>query len=71
MTAALAGEPGTRIGITDDVTGITDDYFIAGVEMTLKPGKVIPTKWHLQRAYDSQYWILGTHKLDTTTILGF
>ncbi len=71
MTAALVGEPGRRIGISDPVTGVTDDYVIGGVEMTLAKGKLIPTTWFLQLASDSTFWILGTSKLDTETILGF
>jgi len=71
MVAALAGEPGKRIGIANSISGIVDDYFIGGIEMTLSPGKVIPTKWFLQLAYDSTYWVLSTSTLGTDTILGF
>lgn len=74
MTAFLQGEPGKRISLIETVGGINDEYFINGVEFEihkLAGGIGIFVTWFVEIARTSNYWILGTSKLGTETVLAF
>tara|TARA_Y100000310_G_scaffold98201_1_gene95920 strand:- start:14854 stop:16497 length:1644 start_codon:yes stop_codon:yes gene_type:complete len=72
---ALAREPGDKITVTEDMTGISaKTYFINGVQMTINPGDLIEVSWVLAPADQSQAWILEdavAGVLETSTYLGF
>ena len=64
---------GDKLQIEDTSIGIERAFFITSLEFTVQPGGLVVWQIGLK---DSVYdvfasWILGTSKLDTTTILGF
>jgi hypothetical protein len=76
MTAALAREPGDRIGLAEAVSGITTTtgYFIQSCDYELLPGGILTVQWGLAPASWMTFWMLGvsgSSELDTTTRLGF
>jgi hypothetical protein len=50
MSAFVFLEPGNRIRMLEEVTGTTSDYFINGMEATIKPGGFISFKYYLRDA---------------------
>ena len=73
MTAALACEPGSLITLTETVTGIaTGQYFVHSVTLTLIGPNILECQWLLAPRFDTtDYWILDTSLLGTTTIPGY
>lgn len=77
MTAALAVEPGQRVAVREDVTGITDvvdganvGYFVHRVRYSLADGGLLRVSWTLAPADRERFWILdevGASELDETT----
>ena len=66
-------EPGDKITIAEEVTGIDLDYFINGVEIFIDRNNMIKFTWVLAPA-DLPAWILGlvgSSELGETTILGY
>jgi hypothetical protein len=76
MTLFLAMEPGDRFGLSEQVSGIDQDYFIQGVEFDIL-NKVVMTNWTIKSAsYEpsTSYWRLetvGQGELNLNTILGY
>jgi hypothetical protein len=71
MKAFLRGEPGSKIKITEPIANIDEEFFINGVQFKVMAGSVVKATWYLEPASTAAYWILGTSKLDTETLLGF
>lgn len=72
MKAALKGEMGCKITLSETVAGISaGSYFINGTQLAITQGDLIKVTWSLTPADGTVYWILGTSKLDTETLLGF
>lgn len=72
MAAAMQGEPGRKITLTEHVSNLAaDEYVINAVEMRIAPTNKIDVTWILANALGESYWVLGTSKLDTETTLGF
>jgi hypothetical protein len=82
MTQSLAREPGDKITVSETVTGLTATgasgaqigYFINGVNISVRPGGIIRTKWVLAPAEQQAAWVLnqvGASELGITTNLGF
>ena len=59
MLAALGVEPGDRVTLTEDVTGLDTDFFVNGVVYTLDPGNILKAQWHVVPAKDSAFWAIG------------
>jgi len=77
LDAGLALEPGDRIDVSESVSGISEEFFINGTEMFLRPtpngAAIIWTYW-VTPASTEAFWLLGTvgsSELGTTTKLGF
>ncbi|MFA6270325.1 MAG: hypothetical protein WC657_03895 [Candidatus Paceibacterota bacterium] len=78
----LRGDCGSRIRVSEDQTGINEDYFINGWDFEILPdsrnatmGNLVSYKGYLKRAADEPYifWELGTvgkSELGLTTIMG-
>lgn len=75
MTAALTCWIGDRITIVESVTGISEDFFINGVNYKIQSGGVLRVSWILEStAGVGGGWVLDdlvSSVLGTTTILGF
>ena len=74
MTAALGVEIGELVTITETLTGINTNYFVNAIDLRIQGKNTITCGWHLFRAADVQWWVLGDAslgKLGDTTILGF
>ena len=71
MTAALSGEPGDLVTVSEAVTGLASiDYFINGATLTIGYQGLIECEWVLVPRIDTgSYWILNTSLLNTSTIL--
>jgi hypothetical protein len=67
-------EPGTRITLTETVTGITaQDYFVDHVSLSFLPNGRVRASYKLRQAIAGQWWLLGTtdySELGDTTVLG-
>jgi hypothetical protein len=71
LKTALDLEPGDKVTISETVTGVaTVVSIINSVELTHR-GNSLLCKWGLSREDSSAMWLLGTSKLDITTVLGF
>jgi len=73
MTAALSGEPGDLVTVSEAVTGLASiDYFINGVTLTIGYQGLIECRWVLAPRIDiGSYWVLETSvDLGVDTILG-
>lgn len=76
MGAFLESDIGTRIRLTETVSGIDEDYFIQGVRFKVYPGGIIEYAWKVKRASEDiyQFWLLevaGRSELGVTTYLGY
>jgi hypothetical protein len=76
MSAAMQGEIGDRVQITETMTGLTAvDAFIQSIALEIGPGPVVWVTWDLTpRGPGGQLWILDdpiASVLDTTTVLGW
>ena len=75
MTQVLAREPGDKITLTGSLIGISAvAYFINGVRLSIRPGKLIDCSWVLAPADQQLSWILEdpvAGLLELTTTLGF
>lgn len=59
MSYALTLGIGSRITVTETVTGVNADFFINGYEYELLAGNVLNTTWLLERAYNTtQYFTI-------------
>lgn len=78
MSSALALEPGKRIAITEEMTGLVDAVFtINGVRLEIVNAAQSPAlfcTWHLKPADTQQYWFAGTvgaSEAGVTTVPGY
>ena len=74
MQAALGLEISDRVTVTEEVTGISSDYFINAVGLDLNSSEILRCTWTLAPADSQKYWQLevdGYTELDETTILGY
>jgi len=76
MGAFLETDVGTRVRLTETVSGIDEDYFIQGVRFKVYPGGIIEYAWKVKRASEDiyQFWLLevaGRSELGVTTYLGY
>lgn len=76
MTAALAREPGDRIGAAEALTGITTTtgFFIQGCSGEYLANGIVNVSFGLAPASDQVFWLLGTvgaSELGGPTYLGF
>jgi hypothetical protein len=74
MTAALQCEPGSRIAITEDVTGLdAQEFVINGVRLEFQPAStmLLWCTWYLEPADVQRYWIWGLAHMGSDTIFGF
>lgn len=70
MWMFMLGEPGVKVHISEDQTGVDGDYFVMGYSFELSPGGFI--RWVPVLKSDSgfyEFWILETGALDVTTVL--
>jgi len=73
MTAAMTLDLGSRVKIIETVTALSDEFFVYGIEHTIK-NKNLHVKLSLERASDEVFWWLGDagySELGDTTWLGF
>ena len=73
MKAALSVEPGSRVRIREDQTGIDRDFFVNGVDLTYD-GKFLDCTWIPERAFAGDFWFLGLagfSEIGISTTLGF
>jgi hypothetical protein len=74
MSYGLLYEPGDKIRISEEVTGIDADYFINGVTLKIDKDNILTYTWLLTPAERQAYWILGTagfSEVGTTTTIGY
>lgn len=74
MTAAMTCDIGSRVTITETVSGINRDFFINAVDYVVNPGNILIVTWLLEPASAGQVWLLDDPLfsiLDSTTKLGF
>lgn len=72
LTQVLALEPGSKIAITEAMTGLNAvTYFINGVTLRIAPSGLTSADWVLAPAEQQASWILNTSLLGIGTRLGF
>lgn len=71
MTAALVGDIGSRIRVTEDVTGVNASAFINAVDCELTDNNRLTVTYTLTPADAQPYWVLGTSALSIDTGLGY
>lgn len=62
---------GSRVFIREDVTGVSGNYYINGVEFSIDPGGFLTFKWYVEQANLASYWVLGTSQLGISTALAY
>lgn len=69
----LETEPGSRIELTETVSGFTDaEFFVNKVELTVFPySDAIQATWIIVPAGTYNYWVLGISTLGENNYLGF
>ena len=73
MTYGLLLEPGDKVVIEEEVTGISMPYFINGVEISIDKNDLVKFTWYLALPEIAAAWLLGlagTSELGETTFLG-
>jgi hypothetical protein len=74
MAAALQLEPGDRVSVVEQQTGLAAAFTINGVNLELHAGGLLFCQWYLEPAHAEQYWLIGvvgSSELGVTTVLGF
>lgn len=77
LTQLLKRDISDRITVRETVTGVHDDFFINGEELTVLPSGHVKSKYYLAPSKDpfnGVYWVLGIagkSELGVTTGLGF
>jgi hypothetical protein len=72
LTQILTRDISDRITLSETVTGVSDDFFINGVELSVTPNGHVHAAYVLAPAadpYAALYWLLGTSTLGTDTLL--
>lgn len=73
MKCGLLCEPGDKVFIEEEVTGIGKNYFINGIEISIDKNFLIKFTWYLAVPEIAQAWLLGIvgeSELGETTFLG-
>lgn len=73
MQYGLLCEPGDKVFIEEEVTGLGQNYFINGVEISINKDYLIKFTWYLAVPEIAQAWLLGLagdSELGETTFLG-
>lgn len=74
MTAALELEPGDRIAVLEELTGLAAAFTINGVNLEMQAGGLLWCQWYIEPATAQQYWLIGVvgaSELGVTTVLGY
>lgn len=74
MDAALIRDLSDRVNLTEEMTGISADYVINGIEFTIFGKELIRCSWVVVLAGTEEYWLLGVTdygELGEVTYLGF
>jgi len=74
MKVGLQLEPGDKVTLIEDVTGLDHEFFINGVTINIKGADIISFEWVVIPAGAQQFWILGTvgsSELGISTIPGY
>lgn len=74
MQAAIVGEPGDRIALSEIVTGVDGLFTINSVRLEQPIGSLLWCTWGLEPASATKFWFLGmagASELGETTVLGF
>jgi hypothetical protein len=78
LSAMLAIEPGIRIAITEEMTGLdAAEFIVSGVRLEIENAGISPIIWttlYTRTADSTRYWSLGTagaSELGETTTLGY
>ena len=62
----------TFVGTDSAGLGINEDFFIESVHHVVRGNRVHEVTWELSPASGySNFWLLGTSKLDTETVLAY
>lgn len=72
MGYALTLFIGSRITVTETVSGVSTDFFVNGMEFNVDPGKILNVTYYLERAFGAAgatYFVLDTSVLDGMDIL--
>jgi hypothetical protein len=67
------GEPGTRITLKEEVTGVNADYFIQSVKLTLYMAGAVEAEWSVRAGSTDVAWIIGVagfSEIGQTTFVG-
>lgn len=74
MLNAILREPGDRVHIREEMTGVDDDFYINSVRLELVEGHLLWCTWGLAQANTTQFWFIGVSgftEIGETTVLGF
>jgi hypothetical protein len=77
MEAALLREPGDRVAVTEDMTGLVgDEFIITGVRWEIRPGvlNTLWCTWALEPADTQRYWLMGipgASEIGVSTVAGY
>jgi len=74
LTAALTGEPGSRITLSETATGLSGDYFVQSVACALIGAALMRVTWRLAPADTALFAVLdqvGACELDATATIGY
>jgi hypothetical protein len=72
LTQILTRDISDRITLSETVTGVSDDFFINAVELSVTANGHVMASYTLAMAADpfsALYWMLGTSVLGTNTLL--
>lgn len=69
MTHALAREPGDKVTLTEDVTGLSSvEVFIQRVRLLLTPGQMVWCEWLVAPSVEGDFFTLDVDKLDEAAL---
>lgn len=75
MEAALVREPGDRIKLSEEVTGLDEaEFTINGCRYELYPGGLLWCTWFLEPALSQDFWLIGVadaSNIGVSTVPGF
>lgn len=71
MKAALVGEPGMKINLSESIAGIDRVCVIEGVQLFLSAGDMMQCSWFVSEADDTAYFTVNVSEIDGSHLLGF
>jgi hypothetical protein len=74
LTAALQLEPGDRVAVVEELTGLASAFTINGVHLEVQAGGLLWCQWYVEPASAKQYWLIGivdVSELGVSTVLGY